>query len=74
MEFDDSNIIALCWRCHNEWWHRHPLEVAKWITEVLSAERLDRLLLRSQTSGVGSRDYNLLKIYLSKQLEQLRKK
>lgn len=67
LEFDVDNIKFLCWRDH-WWWHKNPLEAAEWIKTIMPKERLDRLRLRSQTSGDGMRNYKMLKMYLKQEL------
>lgn len=72
LEYDSENIKFLCWRCHFTWWHKHPLEAAEWIKTAIPKERYDRLKLRSQTSGDGSRDYKVLKLFLEQELKTLK--
>lgn len=30
MSAEVDNIILLCYRCHINWWHKHPLEASEW--------------------------------------------
>lgn len=71
LEFDDENIIPLCYACHLHFWHKNPIEAHEWLQTVIDKKRLDRLRLRSQTSGDGTRNYKLLKIYLESKIKKL---
>ena len=33
LRFDVLNIKCLCYHCHINWWHKHPLEAAKWFED-----------------------------------------
>lgn len=33
MSADVDNILCLCYWCHFQWWHKNPLEAAKWFKE-----------------------------------------
>jgi len=68
LEFEPDNIKALCWNCHFNWWHKHPMDAHDWINELMP-ERMKRLKLMAQ-SGAGSREYKLLKVYLTQILKQ----
>lgn len=30
MSADVDNIKALCYQCHFNWWHKHPIEASEW--------------------------------------------
>lgn len=33
MSADWDNIITLCYLCHFQWWHKHPVEAGIWFKE-----------------------------------------
>lgn len=68
MEYEPDNIKALCYSHHFHWWHKNPIEAHEWINEKYP-ERMKRLKLMAQT-GAGSRDYKLLKVYLTAELKK----
>lgn len=70
LEFDPDNVKYLCFRCHFHWWHKNPLEAQEWLKTAIPKKRLDRLRLRSQTSGDGMREYKLLKIMLEQEIKK----
>jgi len=70
MEFDPDNIKALCYNCHLNWWHKNALEASDWIKTVLPKKRLDNLKLRSQTSGDGTRNFKVLKMFLETEIKK----
>lgn len=70
MRWNPNNVIALCWRCHSEFWHKHPLAASEWIKEVLPKERLEKLKLEANTINKRPIDYKLIKL----ELEQMIKK
>lgn len=70
LEFDSKNILALCYRCHIHWWHKDVKVAVKWFEQTFPD--LDKyLLLRSQTSGDGTRNYKTLKVFLQAELKNL---
>lgn len=73
LEFDSQNIIALCYSCHIHFWHKNPIEAHDWLKQTLPKDWLDKLKLRSQTSGDGSRDYKTLKVFLNLELNGLKR-
>lgn len=36
LAFDPENMKVLCYHCHLNWWHKNPLEGAKWFKEAFS--------------------------------------
>ena len=72
LEFDTDNIKFLCWSCH-WWWHKNPIEARDWLYATLPKARLDRIKMRSQTTGDGMRNYKLLKIMLEQDIKKLTK-
>jgi 5-methylcytosine-specific restriction endonuclease McrA len=72
LEFDLDNAIPLCQACHLWWYHKNPMEAADWLKKTLPKEQLDRLALRKQASGIGSKDYKLIKVYLEQKLKKLK--
>lgn len=34
LRWDLQNSIVLCMRCHLHWWHKNPLESARWFEET----------------------------------------
>lgn len=71
LEFDSDNVKLLCWPCHFNFWHKHPMAAHDWLKLVVSKERIDRLRLRSQTTGDGSRDFKTLKIIILQEIKNL---
>ena len=69
MEFEPSNIISLCFGCHIGFWHKNPREANEWVESKLPKQWLDKLKLMAQ-SGAGTREFKLLKIALTKELEK----
>lgn len=33
LRFDIQNLKCLCFHCHINWWHKHPLEAGRWFEE-----------------------------------------
>ena len=69
MTFDEDNVKLLCYHCHLNWWHKHPLEASVWLTETIDHHRLNRLRLRSQTHFKTNLDDT--ELYLQQVLEKL---
>jgi len=69
LEFDSKNILALCFSCHLGWWHKDVTEAGEWFEEKYP-ERYKYLLLRSQASGQGTRNYKLLKVFISEEIKK----
>lgn len=67
IEFEPSNIIALCWSCH-WWWHKNPLDANEWLTQRFSKLYLEKLKLMAH-SGAGTREYKMLRLYLKQQVK-----
>jgi len=70
LEFDPDNVKYLCWNCHFNFWHKEPILASEWLNTVIPKARLDRLRLRSQTSGDGSRGYKLNKLYIENEIKK----
>ena len=68
MEFDEDNIIFLCYRCHIHFWHKSPIEASEWIKSVLPKEQYQRIYLRANTVQKGTRNYKLIKLYLNNKI------
>lgn len=34
LAFDPLNIKVLCYHCHLNWWHKHPVESGEWFTKT----------------------------------------
>lgn len=34
LAFDPLNIKVLCYHCHLNWWHKHPVESGDWFTRT----------------------------------------
>jgi hypothetical protein len=32
MSADLNNILCLCYYCHFQWWHKHPVDAGEWFT------------------------------------------
>jgi len=71
MEFDPENVKLLCMQHHLYWWHTKPKEARAWLRTVLSADRLDRLKARAQTTDRSLFDYKLYKLSLEIELKKL---
>jgi hypothetical protein len=44
LRFMALNLLLLCWHCHFHWWHKNPVEAAKWL-EGKFPGRIDQLYL-----------------------------
>jgi len=53
-----------------QWWHKNPIEAWEWLRDTLEPERLERLKMRAQYIDPTSLDYNLIKLYLQKEIEK----
>lgn len=74
MEYDDKNLLLLCWRCHMHFFHKHPIAAHEWLESILTRQRLDYLKLRANTVDKSVFDYQLEKLYLESQLKKYEKK
>jgi len=56
------NIKTLCWSCHFNWWHKHPLEAKEWFDEKYPgrAEQLKEI----SKQHLPALDHNKIKEYL----------
>ena len=70
MEFDENNIICLCYRCHLHFWHKNPIEAHDWLIKTLPGDRLTILKMRSNYVDKTPQDYNLLKLYLTEEIKK----
>jgi len=61
MRWDLENVKILDYKCHIHFFHKNPLEAAKWIKTAIPKERLDRLLKLSQSTKKGCYDYKIIK-------------
>ena len=45
LQFEPLNMKALCYHCHLNWWHKHPIEAGRWFTDTFPDrwEYLDNL-------------------------------
>lgn len=45
LQFEPLNMKALCYHCHLNWWHKHPIEAGRWFTDTFPErwEYLDNL-------------------------------
>lgn len=48
LAFDEQNLKVLCYHCHINWWHKHPLEAAAWFNATFP----DRALYLEQNKGI----------------------
>jgi len=37
LRFDPMNVLVMCGRCHNFWWHSEPTESGKWFEKKYPA-------------------------------------
>ena len=37
LRWDLNNLKVLCYHCHINWWHKNPIEAAKWFKEKFMA-------------------------------------
>ena len=52
LAFDDLNIKVLCYHCHMNWWHKHPIEAGEWFTSKFP-ERWEYLQNKYQNNARG---------------------
>lgn len=52
LAFDDLNIKVLCYHCHINWWHKHPIEAGEWFTNKFP-ERWEYLQKEYQNNAKG---------------------
>lgn len=71
LEYDENNLKLLCVGCHLYWWHRNPIEAQRWLQSVLPRERLEYLHTRSLVNDKTPFDFNLIKLYLERQIKKL---
>lgn len=57
MRYDIDNARALCFDCHDGWWHQHPAEREEWLIGIIGAEKVEELRVRSKTRGSARLDY-----------------
>lgn len=34
LQFEPLNMKVMCYNCHMNWWHKHPVEAGKWFTDT----------------------------------------
>lgn len=68
--WDTDNAAALCWHCHNSWWHTHPREAEEWIIAKLGAGARAALAFRARF-GRQKPDYELIRLSLEHELASL---
>jgi hypothetical protein len=61
-----ENILTLCYACHIHWWHKNPLEAAKWFKGKYPA--LQRKMLKMSQQYLSENDRVKIKTYLIKQI------
>lgn len=70
MEFDEDNLMFLCFNHHFHWAHKNPREFDKWLEIVLPKERLQRIDLMAQTTIRTPLDYNAIRLYLEDEIKK----
>ena len=60
LAFDVNNVKPLCMACHLYWWHKEPLEAAKWARKALP-KRIRYLDRRTKKIDKTRLDYNTIK-------------
>lgn len=59
--FDLENLLCLCAGCHLYWWHKEPIEAARWLEEKYPG-RYDRLNVKRQ--AISKIDIQGMYLYL----------
>ena len=72
MQFKVENVKALCLGCHLYWWHKHPIDAAKWLNNTLDKARLKRLKILSNTINKELWDFKEIENKLKKKIEELK--
>jgi len=72
MRWDTGNAVALCWRCHDGWWHSvADLDALKeWVVGVIGDREWQRLKFRSQVKG-QKQDWELVRLGLRLELKAM---
>lgn len=52
LAFEPLNIKVLCYHCHLNWWHKHPIEAGEWFTSTFP-ERWEYLQKEYQSNAKG---------------------
>lgn len=66
---DTENIIALCFHCHFEFWHKYPMEASEWFKSKWPG-RYERLRERAQQNPDYSvEDWKSIYQYLDSRLK-----
>jgi len=52
LAFEPLNIKVLCYHCHLNWWHKHPIEAGEWFTSTFP-ERWEFLQQSYQNNARG---------------------
>jgi hypothetical protein len=61
MAYDLNNVKPLCYYCHIFFFHKHPLEAAKWIKTAIPKERLEYLEQKARTIDKTKLDFETIK-------------
>ena len=67
--WDILNGKCLCWRCHDGWWHQHPIEAVEWAEKYFGEDRIEYLKQKSQQIGIPVDRQEVL-AYLKKKLKE----
>lgn len=58
MQFDPLNMKVLCYHCHINWWHKHPVESGQWFRDTFP-ERWEYLEKRYAQAPVPKKEWEL---------------
>ena len=78
IQWEPWNVKALCWACHLMWWHKSPLEAARWFKIVYPDRHKKALALYNKANKVGLKqktvyDYETIKTTLEKEIKKYEK-
>lgn len=69
MRWMTQNLLLLCYQCHMEFWHKHPMEAKRWFEEKFPG-RYEQLLI--WTRQMPAIDLKEIRISLEIELKQLK--
>lgn len=71
LRWDEQNCIALCYKCHIYFWHKSPLEAAKWFMETFPDRYAYLMSNKEKIAQRVRQDYVELLYNLRKRLREL---
>lgn len=66
------NVKTLCWSCHFNFWHKHPVNASAWLKTVIPAPRL-RKLKELSNKTLPPLNYDKIKKELEKEIAKYKK-